>query len=432
MPINCPVGESAMSRKFSIDDLTNPQLSDEQHAYIASVEANTPVLSKDAVLAGAREATGLTDFGPEDFHERLDRLLDEWNGDTRAYALKRQFLLNYAVRYASNRLLIHDLLKRHPEIHEERIERPIIVVGMPRSGTTHLLNLLGADRRLRSTPLWETYAPVPSPKEPLGADGVDPRYARVAASWEMQLASNPLSAAMHAMEPDHFHEDVELMGPDFAGYNFEWLARAPRWRDYYLASDQTPHYEYMKTVLKIFQWQDVQAGRPRKRFVTKCPQHLEQLPVLKTAFPDATVAITYRDPVEVIQSAITMIAYGERMSYPTIDTAGLLAYWTDRVERLLRACVRDRHLWGEAESVDVPFDAFMADDMAVVREVRMKAGLPETETANADVAAYVASHPRGKYGQIIYNLERDFGIAPAKLRERFAFYYEAYPFLTRP
>lgn len=421
-----------MSQKFSIDDLTDPQMPDQIRAYIASVEAQPPSLTKDAVLSAAREATGLSDFGPEDFHERLDLLIDEWNGDTRAYALKRQFLLDYLIRYASNRLLIHDLLKRHPEIHDEPIERPIVVVGMPRSGTTHLLNLLGADSRLASTPLWRTYAPVPNPRVPMNPDGSDPRYTSVAEKWEQQLASNPMSAAMHAMEPDHFHEDVELMGPNFAGYNFEWLHRSPRFRDHYLSHDQTEHYEYMKTVLKIFQWQDVQEGKPRKRFVTKCPQHLEQLPVIKKVFPDATVAVTYRDPVEVIQSAITMIAYGERMTYPEIDTQGLLAYWTDRVEKLLRACVRDRPIWPEAQSVDVPFDEFMKDDMKVVREVRRKAGLPETDQANADVAAYIESHPRGKYGQLVYHLERDFGISPKELRKRFDFYYEAYPFLKRP
>jgi hypothetical protein len=421
-----------MATRISIDDLRDPQMTETQRQMIAAVEANPPNLTEDAVLAAAREATGLSDFGPEDFHERLRRLIDEWNGDTRAYAIKRAMLLSYATRYATNRLLIQDLLKRHPEIHDEPIERPIFVAGLPRSGTTHLLNLLGADTRLRSIALWESYAPVPNPREPVGADGVDPRYARVAASWEAQLASNPLSAAMHAMEPDHFHEDVELMGPDFAGYNFEWLARAPKFRDYYLATDQTPHYEYMKTVLKIFQWQDVRAGGTRKRWVNKCPQHVEQLTVLRKVFPDATVAITHRDPVEVVQSAITMIAYGERMAYPTIDAQGLLEYWTDRVETLLRACVRDRHVWPEAQSVDVPFEQFMADDMAVVREVRAKAGLPETDQANREVAEFIASHPRGKYGQIVYNLERDFGISPADLRKRFDFYFDAFPFLRRP
>lgn len=421
-----------MAAKISIDDLCTPQLNDAQRQMIAAMEASPITLTEDAIFAASQAATGLSDFGPDDFRERLRRLIDEWNGDTRAYALKRAMLLGYAIRYATNRLLIQDLLKRYPEIHDEPIERPVIVVGMPRSGTTHLLNLLGADSRLRSTPLWETYQPVPNPLEPIGPDGIDPRYTRCAANWGAQLASNPLSAAMHAMEPDHFHEDVELMGPDFAGYNFEWLARMPKWRDYYLSTDQTPHYEYMKTVLKILQWRGVQSGGTRKRWVTKCPQHLEQLPVLRKVFPDATVAITYRDPVDVIQSAITMIAYGERMAYPTIDTQGLLEYWTDRVEKLLRACVRDRHVWPEAQSVDVPFDTFMADDMAVIREVRAKAGLPETDLANQEVRDFIDSHPRGKFGQIVYNLERDFGIQPAKLRKRFDFYYEAFPFLRRP
>jgi hypothetical protein len=421
-----------LATKIDIEDLLAPRLTDGQRQALAAAEANPVTLEEQAVLAAARAATGMSDFGPEDFRARLRLLIDEWNADKRANAMKRAFLMRYLVRYASSRLLIQDKLKKHPEIHDEPIERPIIVVGLPRSGTTHLLNLLGADSRLRSTPLWEINEPVANPLEPIGSDGVDPRYARSAAQWEASQVANPLAAAMHPMEPDHFHEDLELMCPDFASYNFEWIARSPKWRDYYLSTDQTPHYEYMKTGLKLLQWQDVQAGKPRKRWVTKCPQHLEQLPVLKNVFPDATVAITYRDPVEVIQSAITMIAYGERMFYPDIDAKGLLEYWTDRVEKLLRACVRDRHVWPEAQSVDVPFETFMADDMAVVRQVRAKAGLSETEAANAEVAHFIASHPRGKHGQIVYNLQRDFGVTPAQLRERFAFYFDAFPFLRRP
>jgi hypothetical protein len=421
-----------MAEKIDITDLLDPQLTDGQRQAIEMAQQHPLTITEDAVLEAARQHTGLSDFGPDDFHERLQLLIDEWNGDRRAYEAKRHFLFSYAVRYASNRLLIQDYLKKHPEIHDEVIERPIIVAGMPRSGTTHLLNLLGADTRLRSNPLWECYEPLPNPLEPPRDDGVDPRYARTAEKWEMQKAASPLSAAMHPMEPDHFHEDIELQGPDFASYNFEWIARAPKFRDHYLSHDQTPHYEYMKTVFKILQWRDVQAGLPRKRWVTKCPQHLEQLGVIKKVFPDATMAITYRDPVEVIQSAITMIAYGERMSYPDIDAQGLLDYWSARIETLLRANVRDRHLWSDAQSVDVPFEVFMADDMAIVRAVREKAGLPETEQANREVAEFIESHPRGKFGQIVYNLERDFGIKSSELRKRFDFYFEAFPFLRRP
>ena len=88
------------------------------------------------------------------------------------------------------------------------------------------------------------------------------------------------------------------MLPDFSSYNQEWVVRAPRWRDHYLAHDQTPHYAYMKTVLHILQW-----FRPRERWVLKSPQHLEQLGPLLATFPDATIVVTHRDPVAVIQSA---------------------------------------------------------------------------------------------------------------------------------
>jgi hypothetical protein len=415
---------ASMAKKIEIDDLLSPRLTQAQQQAIADAEAKPVKLTEAAVLTAAQERTGLSDFGPDDFRLRLGRLIHEWNADKDMFALHRGWLLKEAQRHATNRLLIQDVLKRHPEIHEERVERPIIVVGLPRSGTTHLLNLLGADSRLRSTPLWEANEPLPIPGEQLAPGGVDPRYARWAAFWETQKSS--LMAAMHPMEPDHLHEDLELMCPDFASYKFEWMSRVPQWRDYYCGTDQTPHYEYMKTMFKILQWR---AGGERRRWVVKCPQHLEQLKVLRRVFPDATVAITYRDPVEVIQSAVTMVGYSERMRYPAIDAEGLLDYWTDRVERLLRACVRDRSVWPEAQSVDVPFDAFMSDQMGMVRRVQSKAGLAQSEAAERELNAFVAGHPRGKFGQVSYNLKRDFGIDPDKLRERFAFYFEAFPFL---
>jgi hypothetical protein len=136
--------------------------------------------------------------------------------------------------------------------------------------------------------------------------------------------------------------------------------------------------------------------------------------------------------VEVIQSAVTMMAYAERMRYPTIDAPGLLTYWTDRVEHLLRACVRDRHIWPAEQSIDVPFVAFMANEMGTVRQIHDKAGLPPSETAEREIRDFIANHPRGKHGQVVYNLERDFGISPPKLRERFNFYFDAFPLLKRP
>jgi hypothetical protein len=253
-------------------------------------------------------------------------------------------------------------------------------------------------------------------------DGTDPRWQRCEDAWQAMQANSPLLAAMHPMNPDHIHEELELMGPDFASYNYEWLSPSPLWRDHYLGSDQTPHYEYMKKVLKILQWRSGPG-----RWVLKCPQHMEQLSVLHKVFPDATIAITHRDPVAVIQSAITMLGYGQRMNRRRVDLAGLLEYWSERIERLLRACVRDRDTLPPEQVIDVPFREFMADDIAMVKNIYRRAGVRFNERARSELQAFMEAHPRGKEGRVIYDLEGDFGISPEKLRERFAFYFDRFP-----
>jgi hypothetical protein len=415
-----------MRETIRIADLAQPELTELQKSIHAYGETLQVSLDAAEILAEARAELSLDDFGPQDFLDRLELLCDEWGSDDGLNNLGRSSLRNKLLSFAKNRLLIHDLLQRHPEIHHVEIRNPIIVAGLPRSGTTHLLNLMAADSRLRALPLWESYEPVPIPGESLLEDGTDPRYQRCADAWEMMQQTVPMLAAMHPMNPEHIHEELELMGPDFASYNFEWLCQCPRWRDHYYASDQAPHYEYMKTVLKILTWQDGDDGS-NTRWVLKCPQHLEQLTVLHKVFPDATVAITHRDPVSVIQSAATMIAYGQRMSRNTIDVKNIVDYWSDRVEHLLEACARDRGKLPDRQSIDVPFHEFMADDIAMVRKIYDKAGLPMTDQAAAELQRFIEDHPRGKHGRIVYNLQQDFGVDPDELRKRFDFYFDQFP-----
>jgi hypothetical protein len=411
-----------MAEKIRIEDLANPQLTDMQKAALAFGESQHVDLTVDAVLGAAVAGTGLDDFGPDDFHERLGLWLSEMDADDERTGLGRLGFFGDCVRYAKNRLRIQDLLKQHPEIHDVKIEKPVIVIGLPRSGTTHLVNLLAADERFRSMPLWESYEPVRDPAESVGADGVDPRWQRCEDAWQGMQMSMPLIAAMHPMNPDHVHEELELMMPDFTTYNNEWIARCPQWRDYLLSHDQTPHYAYLKTALQILQWY-----KPRERWVLKCPQHLEQIGPLMATFPDATIVVTHRDPVSVVQSTITMLTYGARMSYKTPRPDWYLEYWSDRIRRLLAKSVEDRHLLPEGRTVDVLFHEFMADDMAVVRSIYETAGLELTGDAQRQIADYVAAHPRGKDGQVVYDLRADFGITPAEVREPFGFYLDRFP-----
>lgn len=411
-----------MSNDIRIDDLAAPVLTDLQQMGLDFGEAKHTDLTVDAVCEAAIARTDLDDFGPDDFRDRLELQLREMDEDAERTGLGRMLFFSDCVRNATNRLLIRDLLVRHPEIADIEIDRPVIVVGLPRSGTTNLVNLLAADTRFRSMPLWESYAPVPNPKDPVEVDGVDPRWARSQSGWEAMQAGAPLLAAMHPMEPDHVHEENELMAPDFSNYNVEWIARAPRWRDHYLASDQTPHYAYLKAVLQILQWY-----RPRERWVLKSPQHLEQLGPLLTTFPDATVVVTHRDPVAVVQSTATMLAYGARTQYRDPDPDWYRDYWTDRIGRLLDASLRDRHLLPAGRTVDVLFHEYMADEMATIERVYDVAGIELTDTARAEIEAYRAAHPRGKEGRMVYDLRRDFHTTPDEVRARFGSYLDTFP-----
>jgi hypothetical protein len=402
-----------------IRDLATPELGELQRGALAYADTLELDLSVDAVLAQAAQATGLDDFGPDDFRERLALWLSEPDTDPDRTNLGRLMLLNDCVRYASTRLRIRQLLKAHPEIHEIEIRAPLIVVGLPRSGTTHLVNLIAADSRLRSMPLWEGQAPVAEAHAT--RDRNDPRWIRCQQAWEQMQAVAPLVAAMHPMNPDHVHEELELMLPDFSSYNQEWVARVPKWVEYYHAHDQRPHYAYLKTALKILQWY-----MPRERWVLKSPQHLEQLGPLVETFPDATFIVTHRDPVAVIQSAATMTCYGARTSYKTTDPSWYLDYWSRRIEELLSASVRDRHRLPEDRTIDVPFHEFMADDFALVERIYEVAGLPMTAAARGEIRSHLEGHARGRHGRVVYDLREDFGAEPARVREPFGFYLERF------
>jgi len=405
-----------------IEDLASPELTPLQQNVIRAAGRMPVTLTEQAVLDTAMKRTGLSDFGPDDFRERLRVWLASVEEDSDLGPVGRVGVFRDCVRYAANRLRLEDLLRRHPEILEVPIRRPIIIGGLPRSGTTHLLNGIAADARLRSLPYWESLEPIPDPAERPEPGQEDPRLVRCRESHVQQDALMPLLKNMHDMTPEHVHEEIEVQALDFSSYELEWIATVPRWRDYYLSHDQTPHYAYLRKALQALQWL-----RGPDRWVLKSPQHMEQLVPLLDTFPDATVVLTHRDPVSVIASAITMLAYGDRLRRKRVDPPAVAGYWIDRIERLLRACVRDRDHIPAEQGLDVPFHEFMGDPAGWIGRIYALAELEPTAEARTSLQAFLGANPRGKHGRILYDLEADFGLDPAKLRQRFDFYFERFP-----
>ncbi|MFI9411339.1 sulfotransferase family protein [Nocardia gamkensis] len=405
-----------------LDDLIAPRLSQVQRSALDYAEAHPVDLRIDRMVEEAVLQADADDLDDDDgFGQRLAAYVDAVEQDEGLTQLGRRTLRSRVVRLLRNRLSLVDLLKRYPEIESIPIENPIIVVGMPRSGTTHLVNLIAADPRRRSLPYWESQEPFPLPGQGPGPDGLDVRYRQAKAQHDALQASSPLLAAMHDRFPEAIEEEVELLDLDCAGYVLEWYARVPAWRDFYLGLDQERHYAFLRKVLQALTFL-----RGPRTWVLKSPQHSEQLGALMATFPDATIAFTHRDPVAVVQSTITMMAYPDRLRRHSIEPQWLLEYWTDRVQRLLGACVRDRELVPAERRVDIGFHQLNGNEIPLLEQLYDRAGAELTIEARTRFQSYLDNNPRGKHGRIRYDLPGHFGVTAAELRARFGFYFDAF------
>jgi hypothetical protein len=403
-----------------LDDLAEPRFSPEaqQIRELMAMMALECPLDTDALHAKAIADTGLDDFGSDDYRERLDVYLAALHEIDGMHAPGVVNFFSQLLQLLKNRLLLTDLLKRHPEIHDIDLAPPVVIAGLPRTGTTHLHNLLGAAETFRTMPYWESVEPFPLPAE-AGVEP-DPRRTRMDAAVGFMDVVMPHFRLMHEMTTDHVHEEIQLLANDFSTMLLETIGHVPRWRDYYESHDQKPHYIYLATQLKAMQF--LRGGR---RWLLKSPQHLEQLPVLDRVFPGVVVVCTHRDPVPVVLSMIAMIVYSARMHRSPVPVGEIANDWVDRLEHMLAALVRDRNVIGPDRSIDVRFDDFMADESVVAQRVYDLAGETVTDEARSAMAAYLAGHARGRLGQVATSCEM-FGLDENDLYRRFAPYMERF------
>ena len=306
--------------EIHVTDLGDPQHTEAALAALKQAEGKLVDLSPKATMAAAAKITGLEDFGKTDFIERLDLRLAEVKRHpyNTTWGLLEYF--NEVVRRLSGRLRMIDYLKRHPAIRNVEIVRPIFIVGMPRSGTTDLLNVMGADSRLRTLPSWEMTQPIPESSS--SADRAL-RRARAFERFESRKELLPFRELMHPTNPDFIEDFNSFEGYDFGvkwgpGLNgdsremLDWRRDLPRWQAIRHAD---PPYTWTKAGSQLLQWLE-----PGERFFGKMIFPVFPLDPLIKLYPDATVVFTHRDPVSVVQSLTTMYAYRARMNYTRVQS----------------------------------------------------------------------------------------------------------------
>jgi hypothetical protein len=410
-----------LAKGIRIHDLRNPEYSEAGAAAIKAIDELPFEFSLEAIVDAARAECNVPFFEDEGTLERLEEWLAAVREDRNLGRMGRFQITQYSKRSLVQRSRLEALYREHPEIEEIEIRRPLIIAGLPRSGTTHLLNLISADPRFRSLRYWESLEPIPTPAARRGEVEDDRRHNGLA-QLAMQDMMMPLFKNMYDVANEDIHEEVELQHLCMSTLLMAAMAQVPGWLSAYLARDQRPHYEFLKRAIKALQFLE-----PRERWILKSPQHLAFIPALNHVFPDATIVVTHRDPVAVFTSFATMMTYAARFSRSPVDPRECAEYAQLLQKLQLDALVRDADHLPEDRVEHVYFHEFMADDWGTLARIYERAGLEFTSETRAAMKTYMDDHPRGRHGKILYDLKEDFGIDRESVYEVFDNYMQAFP-----
>lgn len=379
-------------------------------------------LSPEAVLEEASlRARNLTDTGDEQFLEGLNRLSESLEEEARLNPIGRMIARERAVLSTVNRLNYIEDRKAHPEIAQEKIVAPVVVVGMPRTGSTILHDILAQDPDSRAPLTWETMFPSPPP-EPETFEN-DPRIEACDATFPGVDLQIPAFKAMHPMGARLSQECVTTMADTMVSPLFHNQFRVPSYQDWVdHEADYEKVYEFHESQLQHLGWKVM-----RDRWVLKTGAHMWGLEHLLARYPDARIVFTHRDPVKSMTSYASLTSLVRSMGSDEVDPIEIADDWTARIKTMLERSiqVRDGKNHPQAQFFEMHFQDFVADQFGVVEKIYDAFGLPLTGQAADRMKVFIADNPKGKHGIHRYSPE-EYGVDPVRIRESFGPYMERF------
>jgi hypothetical protein len=376
-------------------------------------------LDADSLIAQARRRSGLVRFDDEAFREPLARLLDAIKREARLTAIGRVITRTRLVGILQNRLRAQALFEQHPEILDEKVEAPVFIVGLQRTGTTMLQRLLAADPGMRALASWEALNPAPLARP---SKGRDPRIGHAVRAEKGLRYLAPDFFAIHPVEAEAPEEEVILLDHSFLSSVAESMLHVPSFAAWLEEQDQTPAYEYLKKMLQLLQWQ-----ARADRWILKTPHHLEWLDTLLAVFPDARIVQTHRDPMKTLASFCSMVAHARGVFSDELDPHEVGAHWLRKnrrqVERAMAARDAREARGGGGAFLDVSYYDLMADPMTQVQRIYDFIGRPLDEKVRGLMLESRRANPQHKHGEHRYRLE-DFGLDRDRVDAAFAAYRE--------
>lgn len=376
-------------------------------------------LMPDELLAQARAASRLREFDGPPIEEPLEQL---------THSLRDEACLNASGAKAWHGRLLNILLTRlrarqwfheHPQIGQERLPPPLIILGLARTGTTLLHRLLATDERFYAAAWWECRFPVPEPDDIEGTRRIAAARAEIAEILRLR----PDLAAIHPWDAMGADEDILLMDQTLLSTTAEALACVPGFRSWLHAHDLRPAYRYLIQLLQLLQWQKKQRGHRGERWVLKTPMHLGYVDVILELMPDAVFVQTHRDPLETIPSMASFAHGLWAAGSDSADPREAGRQWCETLAEHLDRCLAVRKKLPAERFIDVDFRDTVSDPLGTVEGIYREIGMAFTESTRGSVITYMNSHPREARPAHQYTLE-EFGFTRSALERRFREYRE--------
>src|SRR5215471_2875422 len=344
--------------------------------------------SADELEDGARAATGLHDFGSPYYREGLERIVDALN--TEADLNEMGLVIQHATisNALIQRLKIEHSYAQHPEIDAEVVGGPVFVIGLPRTGTTALSQLVAADPQFRSLRMWESQAPTPPPEA--ATQHTDPRIAQAETGLQMLNEMFPLMKTLYNSEATSATECQDLMGMSFRTFHFDGVVRVPGYLTWLMDCDMRETYTFHRRVLKLLQWHC-----PPTLWHLKTPVHMFALDALAAAYPNAKFLWSHRDPAKVLGSVCSLIHYTRSWSSDRDDSLELGAEQLDRWSEGIARAMDFRARVGDERFADLAFADLQVDPVGALAGAYERIGLGFPNRSRQAVTRWAGSHEPG-------------------------------------
>lgn len=389
-------------------------------ALVRKLGIRTIDLEPARLIAKARKQSGLSNyFDDYDFETPLGLLLDAYEREADLSLLGRVAVRMSTLLSLTTQLQIQHEFELHPEILEVPVERPIFILGLPRTGTTLLHNLLAQGLSARSPKLWELERPAPAIGPDTPSD--DPRCATSARALAQTYRLVPHLRAVHSFDAEMPEECVLLFRKIFSCGSYSIDAHVPSYMNWFLKSDRLPVYRQLKKMLQLLMWKF-----PGHYPVLKSPLHLYSIDALLEVFPDARIIQTHRDPSTVAGSGCSLYEVLRTLYTRNPDPHLIGRDWVGGWGVAMSNAVEARRKRDEQGFFDVFYADFVGDPIPVVREIFDRFGMEWDREMEARCLVWIADNKQQKHGKHSYSTQY-YGIHPEMIEQHFAEYLARFP-----